>query len=769
MKKFLCLFISCLIIAQTIYTPVFAEELAQASENTAAEAVTPTPGQELSQNSASEQAGEARGNSDSTSFESLESMDTSKDNSQKTDEEMKELDSGNLVAAGPSIDIARDPELDCGIPTVFRLNIRDGNFHDAEYHLADLTYYDELENAWVPIVNINNFPTWDFFNNGNATTNDEFTFTFHSPGKYRISFSALCDGNTTLTATSEFEILPKANYTDVNSKAREIVRQCVQDLAAQGKTSEYDKAMWLHDWIINNAEINDIHNIYIGAEAILCERGEIAGGAYSNTYIKLLKTAGIPCARIASTANNSAEVSWTAVNLDGKWYQVHVEGDDPLNKNGSHGLTSEDIAHRFFCVTDEFMALNYPSHKDTYTSSGYSYRSSSYENNYFVKTGRIKQWLSPVQDEVQSNIAAGKTDFTIEISNTIFADIIYNIIAYQLSNMSWNKGDNDVALTARYDMKGNPFDGTLVFSAKYIQPASAIYNGVDYSAVYDHDYYIANNPDVLNAFHGDREATLVHFINHGMAEGRLSKRGFNVLSYKNRYSDLRTAFGKDIKSYYMHFVNYGSKEGRTAAGSNDLLGATTVYNGVDYSAVYDYDYYIANNPDVKKAFKGDDEATLAHFINYGMAEGRASSPNFSADVYRNRYPDLRHVYGRDTKSYYMHFVVYGHTEGRTATGSGNVVNAITSLNGVDYSLVYDYNCYIKHNPDVEKAFNGDDMATLAHFVNYGMNEGRVSSPKFNVDVYKNKYSDLRTAFGNNLKSYYLHYINYGYKENREAI
>lgn len=57
-------------------------------------------------------------------------------------------------------------------------------------------------------------------------------------------------------------------------------------------------------------------------------------------------------------------------------------------------------------------------------------------------------------------------------------------------------------------------------------------------------------------------------------------------------------------------------------GCKALQGAVTVYNGVDYSAVFDYNYYISNNGDIKAAFGDDDVAVLAHFVNYGMSEGR---------------------------------------------------------------------------------------------------------------------------------------------------
>ena len=96
-------------------------------------------------------------------------------------------------------------------------------------------------------------------------------------------------------------------------------------------------------------------------------------------------------------------------------------------------------------------------------------------------------------------------------------------------------------------------------------------------------------------------------------------------------------------------------------------------------------------------------------------------------------------------------------------------NYATVYNGIDYSLVYDYNYYVNKYSDVKKAYGIDDTAVLKHFVVHGMSEGRQASAKFNVKKYKNNYKDLRKAYGNNFKSYYEHYIKFGHTEGRKAI
>ena len=81
--------------------------------------------------------------------------------------------------------------------------------------------------------------------------------------------------------------------------------------------------------------------------------------------------------------------------------------------------------------------------------------------------------------------------------------------------------------------------------------------------MYNYEYYLANNPDVKAAFGGNRTATMDHFINSGMAEGRRGSSEFNVHAYRANNPDLEAAFGGDLKDYYMHYINNGKAEGRS--------------------------------------------------------------------------------------------------------------------------------------------------------------------------------------------------------------
>lgn len=92
-----------------------------------------------------------------------------------------------------------------------------------------------------------------------------------------------------------------------------------------------------------------------------------------------------------------------------------------------------------------------------------------------------------------------------------------------------------------------------------------------------------------------------------------------------------------------------------------------------------------------------------------------------------------------------------------------------TLNNVDYSPVFDPTFYANKYPDVVKVYGKTAIKLFEHFVDYGMNEGRIGCSTFNVNNYKNRYGDLRTAFKNKpLSAYYEHYCTFGSKEKRNG-
>lgn len=89
-----------------------------------------------------------------------------------------------------------------------------------------------------------------------------------------------------------------------------------------------------------------------------------------------------------------------------------------------------------------------------------------------------------------------------------------------------------------------------------------MYNGVDYSPVFDADYYANRYADLRSAGLNTKEKLFEHFCKYGMNERRQAKDTFDVNAYMAYYADLRKAFGSDFQKFYAHYCTNGIYEGR---------------------------------------------------------------------------------------------------------------------------------------------------------------------------------------------------------------
>lgn len=317
---------------------------------------------------------------------------------------------------------------------------------------------------------------------------------------------------------------------------------------------------------------------------------------------------------------------------------------------------------------------------------------------------------------------------------------------------------------------GDTIDVNIYQKGKgYTVKAPAVYQDVDYSGVYDFQYYIKKYPGVLKKTGNNAEKVLEYFVTKGMKKGHQGCENFNVKYYKNRYVDLRNLYGNDILSYYMHYITDGLKEGRDGKTKcTKPVGGVTKLNGVNYKYVYDYAYYLENNEYIKEKYAKDDIGALTYFVEQGMAKGDQAKASFDVKSYAYKYYNLRAKYKNDLPRYYRHYMKKGKKAGLIATGTTTMEGGPTVYNGVDYKDVFQVGFYAAKYPSLEKKYGLNDDAYLAHFVKYGMKKARQGCASFNVKKYKSRYPDLEKLYGNNWKSYYLHYINTGKAEGRKG-
>lgn len=243
-----------------------------------------------------------------------------------------------------------------------------------------------------------------------GTAGHDFTFGFTASGTYRICFYFMDnDRNDPQNDKGIYYLRATAEVT-VNDAARPSVTQIVNgavDLCRQQTNgSEYDMALWLHDWTLDQLEYD--HNLnWCSAESGLT-RHQGTCESYQRIYSKLLDAAGIANGRITGNGH-----TWNAVKIDGKWCQMDLTWDD----TSDNWYGDLDQRHLYFSLTDELMAIAHSDHTANYQKDDYVYRSTDLSNNYFVRNGKADEWAEKYADRIQQHPDAFQSRKFFECAN----------------------------------------------------------------------------------------------------------------------------------------------------------------------------------------------------------------------------------------------------------------------------------------------------------------------------------------------------------------
>lgn len=158
-----------------------------------------------------------------------------------------------------------------------------------------------------------------------GTAGHDFTFDFTASGTYRIYFYFMDNDRYDPQNDKGIYYLRTTAEVTVNDAARPSVTQIVNNAVAQCRQqtngSEYDMALWLHDWTLDQLEYDHSLN-WCSAESGLT-RHQGTCESYQRIYSKLLNAAGIANGRITGNGH-----TWNAVKIDGKWCQMDLTWDD---------------------------------------------------------------------------------------------------------------------------------------------------------------------------------------------------------------------------------------------------------------------------------------------------------------------------------------------------------------------------------------------------------------------------------------------------------
>ena len=160
----------------------------------------------------------------------------------------------------------------------------------------------------------------EWMNYTSACESHDYTFTMTASGTYNFRFYIMDkESGVYYLRVSIYLQVSDSNYPSINSIVNSAVIQCNQETNG----SEYEKALWLHDWLLEQLEYDNSLK-WSSSESALT-RGLGTCQAYESAYSKLLSAAGIENSETRDTYDGH---TWNAVKLDGDWYQVDCTWDD---------------------------------------------------------------------------------------------------------------------------------------------------------------------------------------------------------------------------------------------------------------------------------------------------------------------------------------------------------------------------------------------------------------------------------------------------------
>ncbi len=398
--------------------PVYAEDV-QKEVATETEALEAVPLEEMESAVAEQSAEEAESLVVEEPAEGTESVvvEDSTEEAKRVQEESVVLQeepqetAERAAASGLQLTVQYPSEIKGGQEVTFTMNASGGT-GNYKYRIAAV-----LDSEMNQVYDV----SWG--NNSVYTENNQFKFTFYASGTYYLRFGVM-DMTTRESKTTGLKdhpiVIADPAYPSVEDITNRIAAECQKSC-----TTDFEKALYLHDKILELGDY-DYSYTYCSAEGVLA-RGKGTCESYHRAYVKLLNKVGIQTGRI--TGNGHV---WTAVKMDGQWYQVDSTWND-----GGKATAGTIYEHMYFGLNDRIVSLIHSDHKQPVPG----YESTDLANNYFIRTGQIAQWSDPFVPLVQQKLAAGQMQFTLEVSSSMpdnYKNVIYNCVAYQLSKTDWN-------------------------------------------------------------------------------------------------------------------------------------------------------------------------------------------------------------------------------------------------------------------------------------------------------------------------------------------
>lgn len=386
------------------------------------------------------------------------------------------------------------------------------------------------------------------------------------------------DDLSTVEASNYIPDALRNQYKTIGDNKMNITEKPIYDVTAQNRSQVpasrgNNPIQWIviHYLGVGNADNENLYGGGYGGHYYISRAGKIYKAADPKTAVvwqcggKLQGPNGHQYHRICTNYNSIGIEN--GVCYDGTWYFTQETQESLVflvsKLMDEYGI---DINHviRHYDVTGKICPapyVNNDNYKTSWTWDQFKANLASYRGN----GGYIPSQNTDTKSSQPANAAYPATPFSVKV-------IVNNLNMRQGPSTNYSSngytGKGTFTIVKVSGDWGKLKSGTgwiYLKNPKYCTiPKVYVYNGLEYSLVFNPNYYSNKYADLKKAFGTNADKLFNHFCTYGMKEGRQAISTFNVKKYQSYYNDLQKAFGSNLPLYYKHYIEHGKKENRKA-------------------------------------------------------------------------------------------------------------------------------------------------------------------------------------------------------------
>lgn len=279
--------------------------------------------------------------------------------------------------------VADRPYMTVGEPITFTLTL-------SEPH-ENYTYeYSFCEVIMKASADKNELHTLDFVKKSKSIT---YTATPDEPGFYMLIVTVLDNEFKAVELRTETFVAEPAEAHDDPETVTGKVRALVAEVNALELETDYEKALWLHDWLIFNADYDESLTVHAARGVLLDGTGVCE--SYALAYQMLLGEIGIPSIYVTGYARGELH-AWNLVSLEDEWYHIDTTWDDPVG-GGNEG-------YGYFGLSDQLMGRDHDWSRQNFVFPA----AQGEQFNYLKRNGALQFANEAEMDAVLSEAMAAK-------------------------------------------------------------------------------------------------------------------------------------------------------------------------------------------------------------------------------------------------------------------------------------------------------------------------------------------------------------------------